>query len=434
MSDDIQHKRYSPSQAERIFLCPGSSALLERAPIRRDTSYSLEGTQAHDILAAGLMNGVNTFMAAKAVSPHKDVNFSADFMSSVNDAFDYISLKFEELNSEFGDVIMFVEEFVDPPITEEPGEAGGYVDIALYSAKGRVLYVIDYKHGAGLPVDVIGNKQLKQYGSGFLYDPNSPVDPSTVDEVVLVIIQPRSFHKDGDVREHEVTPAELLEYLFELDEKIAEGRAEDAPLIPGLKQCQFCDAKTMCPAAEEVAVEAINPGAVTFKNATVANMPDPEDLTPERLAYILGLKPFITSLLNNYENYAKEQLIHGQPVPGFKMVNAQAKRTWNGDVDELAPQLAALAGCAVEDMYIKKLITITEAEKKIKNAFKKRVSKKRKKLAAEDATKQFAYFTTKESSGNLVLAPEDDARPAVNKSEQAFGNMAQLIQPPSKET
>jgi hypothetical protein len=67
----------------------------------------------------------------------------------------------------------------------------------------------------------------------------------------------------------------------------------------------------------------------------------------------------------------------------------------------------------------------------VKDAFKKRVGKSKKRLASEDAGKQFAYFTTKESSGKLTIAPEDDSRPAINKNQQTFGGIANSISTPN---
>ena len=127
--------------------------------------------------------------------------------------------------------------------------------------------------------------------------------------------------------------------------------------------------------------------------------------------------------------HGAELLRQGYDVPGFKLVEAQAKRKWYGDENQLAFKIAALAGTDVASVMDIKLIGITEAERMVVEAFKSRVGRGKKKQAAEDAKQAFALLTLKQSSGNLNVAPMDDPRPAANRAAAIFQGVGELVAP-----
>lgn len=429
MTEEILHARYSPSQADRFFLCPGSCNLIERSPSRASDEHADEGTKAHALLEATLAGGFNNpGDAIKALGlGHHDFNM----YTAVRDATDYIHNLYSELNMLFGDAQMYVETYVNPPINSAPGEAAGKCDVAVVSKNGRQLYVIDYKHGVGVPKDAIDNRQATQYAAGLLFGGHGIVNPEDIDSVVLVIIQPRAFHKDGDVREYAVDVEYVRQYLHDLDNKIAECQKPDAPLIPGYDQCRFCPVKYKCPALENSAMSVINQDFSTIHDVKESGVPSPKSFSLDKLSYALQAMDLLKLWIKDTEAYAKELAMSGTNPPGYKLVHSSTRRQWYGDADKLAPRLAALIGCPPDDLYSKKFVTITEAEALVKNAFKKKVSKRNRKKAAEQAKKSFAYFTTKEASNNLSLVPEADQRAAVNVTEKTFGNIGRNIQPPS---
>lgn len=428
MQSERQHKEYSPSRAERFFLCPGSVNLLKRTPPCQPSPYQEEGVKAHDVLEAGLQNSCSTATAAINMSIHCAEDFNTDFKSSINDALDYVW----SVMADYYDAEMWIETYVDPPVASAPGEAGGFCDIAIYSASARELFVIDYKHGAGIAKAALGNTQVRQYAAGFLFGPEAKVKPEDVDKVTLVIIQPRAFHPEGEIRTYEMTPSQVGDYLFELDFAIEECVKEDAPLNPGIDQCRFCDARSTCPALEARALKIA--GQYEYiKQVNLTKLPDPVTLDTTRLSYIKQGEPLWTLWMNSIDARIEELLRAGQAVPNYKMVETQARRHWFGKPEDLAARLSSLTGQQPEEFMPRKLINITDAEKVVVAAFKARVGHKRKKQASEEAKQFFAYFTTKESSGNLTLVEASDPRPAMNKSMQAFSGIAGLIQPPTIE-
>ena len=447
MGQERAHRRYSPSQADRFFACRGSNNLLKRVPVRPTSSYAQEGIDAHTILEAALTGQCRDAQEAHdflTTLPHSLDDGQNEFYLSIQIALDHIY----SILDAYSDAVLWVERFVNPPVTSAPGEAGGYCDVAILVPSLRTLFVIDYKHGAGVAKAVRGNNQPMQYAAGFLYEDNALVDPNQIDSVVLCIIQPRAFHEDGIIREHEVTPFDAWEYLEELEDVILDCEREDAALTPGEDQCRFCDARTLCPAREALALQVASSTFTQIAHVNAPALPEPRAVDMERLARIRFHAPMLRKFLDDVDRHLDEIARGGHHVPGAKLVETQAQRKYYGDDSVVARKLAAMLGernadaamqaytalleqhPVLQRIFNHKIIPITSAEKLVVEAYKKRVGHGRKKKAAEEAKQAFAFLTLKQSSGNLVLVDEDDPRPAVNRVQNTFGQIAGALQAP----
>jgi hypothetical protein len=155
-----EHRRFSPSQAERFRACHGSTNLLARVPKRPSSKWAIEGTNAHTVLEAALVNGVRDSREAHVEYSElfaEDLNTSENmFYFSIQVALDYIY----GILDEYPGSTLFAERFVNPPVESAPGEAGGYCDTGIWVPALRRFYSIDYKHGAGVVVEAKNNKQL----------------------------------------------------------------------------------------------------------------------------------------------------------------------------------------------------------------------------------------------------------------------------------
>jgi len=424
------HRRFSPSKMERYGVCPGAHNLLERTPARERTVYATEGTEAHDILDAGL----NTYCASAKEALDNSIHCVADIddttLAAVQDCLDYVWGIFEVINNQYGDLVMFTEQYVNPPIHILPGEAAGYCDIALFSRKARKLWIIDFKNGVGVVKEAEENKQMKQYGAGFLFDEDLKlVNPADVDTVVLVIVQPRAFHPKGPVRSWETTPGYLADYLFDLEEDIEKCLDPNAPLNPGVEQCQFCEARSVCPAIEARNLMVIHPQVRQVEQIPTIKLPDPKSLDVTRLSQVKQSFELLRIWMKGVDTHVDELLRSGVHVPGYKIVESEPRREWYGDEQDRVKKLAALIGCKEDDLYEKTLKPLTRVEPMVVSAFKERVGRTRRNKAAEEARQMFAYFTTKVSSGNLTVVKDDDERPAVNKALTSFSSIPQLPNP-----
>lgn len=449
MTQERKHRRYSPSQADRTFTCTGSRALLDRVPARPSGEFAIEGTDAHTVFEAAVKYRVSDAKAAhREYVPHLiledlDTGYN-DFYRAIQDALDYVFA----ILADNPDALVWIEQYVEPPTPSAPGEAGGYSDCIIWIPSKRELHIIDYKHGVGVVKRAKSNRQALQYAAGVLFEDNARIDPAIVDAVILTIIQPRSFHADGEVRTYSVPPFEVWDYLQELDEKIAESEEGFGTLTPGELQCQFCDARTVCPAREALGLDVAVPGTETIEQFSEADLPHPSSLDLNRLAQIRYHAPALRKWLSDVEKHTDELARGGHVVPGAKLVETQASRKWYGTEPEAAKRLAAMLGernaeeaveayhalikkhPVLDKMYTQKLVPLTSAEKLVVDAYKQRVGRGRKKKAAEEARQAFAFLTLKQSSGNLVLVDDEDPRPAVNKAQNTFGQITGALQLP----
>jgi hypothetical protein len=419
--EDRQHKRFSPSQAERFFACPGSTNLLSRVSAREESPYAKEGTDAHTVLEHALRHG---FRNAKEAHEDSDLSifplntFDNYFYFSINAALNYVY----GILDEYPDATMRLEQFITVPLPTSPGEADGYLDIEIYIPSIDTLYIIDFKHGAGVTKAAKGNKQLLQYGAGVVSAMETPPE-----NVILVIVQPRAFHPDGIIREYPIFWMDLLYYLEELDAAVARSLRDDAELIPDdngrtTDHCRFCDAKTICPAREAAALSVVSQTFKTVIDIQKPKFPVIHTMDLERLGMIRMYGPMLRKWLDDVNEHILELARAGHKIPGAKLVETQAKREWYEGIENLPQKLAALIGCDVSEVTTQKMITITAAESLVVESFRKRAGRGKKNKAAEDARKAFAYFTLKQSSGNLTLADETDPRPEVNRAS-GFGQI-----------
>ena len=433
------HRRYSASKMERLALCPGSDKATFGVA-ETDSVWSIEGTKAHTVLDAALQNRVRDARTAHIDYSALCMELLDDnhggpynrFYSSVQTCLDLV---YSILDSH-PNAIIWNEVFVDPPSDVAPGEAGGYCDIAIYDPDTKTLWVIDYKHGAGIAKAVVGNRQVMQYAAGMLYDPTSPLNDmgagthaNDVERVVLFIIQPRAFHPDGEERSYELLPYQVYEYLAEMDRVITECQKPDAPLIPGDDQCRFCPIAAQCPAREAKALAAVNQTFRSVEDYQQSLVPDPLSMEGEHVERAMLAIPFLRTWANAVEKRLFQLMMEGYQAKEHKIVEAQARRRWHGDPAEIAKEFVKLAGCQYEEIMKPRLVSITDADEIIVNAYKARAPRGAKKAAAEDARRAMAFLTLKDSSGSLTLVTNDDDRPAINRANTAFAQLGQALQP-----
>jgi hypothetical protein len=140
----------------------------------------------------------------------------------------------------------YVHELVDNPYIEQwvsysdwvPG-AGGTADAIGF--EGTTCHVIDLKYGKGIRVDAPGNPQGLLYCLG-TYQHLSWLH--TIEKFVFHIHQPRLGH----ISIAEYTVEEVLAFgdRAKAASDIIHSSKELTP-IPGIKQCQWCKAKGICP-------------------------------------------------------------------------------------------------------------------------------------------------------------------------------------------
>jgi hypothetical protein len=192
--------------------------------------------------------------------------------------------------------------------------AEGYVAIDRL-----VLEIIDYKHGAGVVVEVEDNPQIMYYANGKLAE--HPEWPDAV-RVRLTIVQPNAYHPDGPIRSWDTTVGALRTWLRERLVPAME-RAGEAQYKLG-EWCRFCPAKLACPAYDDLARKILAGGVCTYAEAQQLKM-----------------------IIKAVEQEEYKRLMSGLPSTGGKLVMKRVDREWKAQADEV---IVAKFG---EDAYTK---------------------------------------------------------------------------------
>lgn len=411
-----QHAKYSASNAHRFLRCAGQVALSSRVPPRPDSEHSAEGTKAHELLQRSLLGE----KVDKEATPEMLAAFEVvhDFLDNL-----YIA-RGPHL------VIQVEQPFRFPQRVVAPDDAAGIADLMVVDHMEQEAWSIDFKYGEGVAVEPERNPQLMFNAVGRLW--RMPIK-----RVNLVVIQPRILHhRQGVIRQWWCGPLELAEFQAEAEQAIemAEAAESAAALDPKLLPqtlrpgpwCRWCPAETVCPARERNALAlAFGHDVPPARALEGRTLPEPADLGLDRVAHILRHADALTTWLRAVENYAKQQAMSGVAIPGHKLVEAQARRQWHGDAEQVAAKLMELSGYALDedDVQPRELIGITAAESKLVEIARGRAAKGEKDKAAREMREALAFLTLRQSSGNLVLAPEADSRPAVNRAAALFSGV-----------
>ena len=262
----------------------------------------------------------------------------------------------------------------------------GTADLVHLDLAGRVLHVWDYKHGAGIMVEVEDNPQCKYYACGVLEDLNLW---NEVDEVVLHIVQPRGYldpHRvwklstdDLDVWMGDVLVPAMDFALVSRNTKAGEW-------------CRFCPARfRQCPQL----IEDMGELETMLKDLEGRTA---DELTNEQVSRIMDLFALAKIVNKAAEQTAFRRMQNGKAVPGYKLANARSNRAWK-DEDKAKAVLEKTYG---ERAYTApKLLSPAQIEALPLGAA----------IVAEHAYKPDA---------GLTVVKGTDARPAVNRDTKSL--------------
>lgn len=233
------HAVLGASSMYRWAACPGSVRLC--ADIHNyESSYAAEGSDAHALAAYLLTHGRE---AKNLVGCLMHLEGREFFVSQ--DMADAVDIYCDAVEATPG--TLHIEKKFDLS-SVYPG-CFGTADAVKWDDKTKTLTVMDYKHGAGTPVAVKGNVQLRYYATGALLALGYPAE-----KVKLVIVQPRCKHADGVIRSEIIDALDLLDFCADLVAAAKATEEPNAPLVSG-SHCFFCPAYRAknCPALEKKA-------------------------------------------------------------------------------------------------------------------------------------------------------------------------------------
>ena len=315
--------------------CTGSVAHNAALPPLPEDVHMFEGTVAHRLgeqcLSLGLdpEDFISRFILGHEVSP--------EMADAVTNYTDTVRNQAKESCSS----LVSLEQTIK--LTQIHADLEGTNDSSVLVPETATLYVNEYKHGAGRPVDVIDNHQLRFYGLGALLA--ALKTGAQVERIVLTVVQPRCAHADGPIRSTELSPLDL--YTFGSTLKTVVDEIKSSPRFKVGPWCDECQGAGACKALYDH-VRAIKDAAAL-----------PLDLlSRDELAERLSLTYELQAFIKGVRRFAYTEAQRGRAPTGLKLVATHGRLVW---VDSDAAMAAALQYFADEvaesDLFRKKPIT-----------------------------------------------------------------------------
>ncbi|CAK0766792.1 DUF2800 domain-containing protein [Gammaproteobacteria bacterium] len=381
----MAHHELGPSSARRWMACPGSVRLSRDIP-DTGSDYAEEGTRAHELAEICLNQKYNTDdLPHDTGSPDDDAwgKFPQDMRQHVQTYLDFVRSRPGKMVAE---IVVPLENWV----------LDGYGTADAIIMRDDEADLVDLKYGMGVPVSAEDNPQLKLYALGahaaygWIYD---------IKRWNLIVHQPRL----DNVSEWSISTDDLLAWGETVKVAAALAMTEDAPLIPGEKQCRFCKARAICRARAD---QHLDDAMRSFSTP----VPKPETLDIAEIGGLLPRIGEIESWCADVRSYALQQALEGASVPGHKLVEGRSIRRW---VEE-SLVVGALTGAGIPeaDLFERSLIGIPAAEKLLGG----------KKKAAPALSPLVV-----KPQGKPALVPESDERLAIHpqaRLEEVFSKAA----------
>lgn len=376
------HAILSPSSSKRWLSCTPSARMEEAENNDRSSNAALEGTVAHELAEFTLQRYLDgEYMTSIDKAYPQDSIKDSPFMCE--DMIDYITeytdLVIEDYLRANGK--MYLEKRFD--LSKYVPESSGSADVAIVGKE--YLHVIDLKYGTGTPVAAKNNTQMLLYALG-MYETLTGEEKGKIKYVKMTIAQIRL----GLYLTEEISVNDLLLWARrELVPKARKAWAGEGKHVIG-EWCKYCKAKAVCPEQRSEmldAFEAIKP----IENVSV-------DELGELMSKFDQLRGYMVAV----EEYAKDKLLKGIPVKGWKMVKGRSVRKITAP--EKVQEVLDGMGWDASDYMNYSLKTLTELEKQMgKRAFSVHLGE---------------YITLKE--GSPALAPASDKREALSLGINEF--------------
>jgi len=238
---------------------------------------------------------------------------------------------------------------------------------------GNRAIVLDWKFGSGVVVTAEENEQLMFYAAAAMRTDALAWAFDGATEIECVIVQPPV------IRRWVTTPERIKEFEQTLVQAVKQAQQPDAKLAAG-EHCRWCAAKPVCPKMTGAVDRAL---LVQLKEIDV-----------DTLGRYLKNADLLEDWIKDLRGLALQLLEKDLPVPGYKLVQKQARRKWT---DESAAKQALLDMGLKESVVVEtSVMSPAQAEK----ALKKRFS-------------DLPEGLVKSESSGTTLASEDDPRPSV---------------------
>lgn len=372
--DDTQpkHAKLSASGSAMWLSCPAAPALNEAFCEDKGSRYASLGTAAHALAEKCLRERIDPLSFDGSTIEADGVNFVVD-----RDMIEAVTVYVNLCRSIAGDTgIMYIEQRVD--FSSYVPDGFGTCDCAIevlepvkeeesFYFKGctvkNVLYVVDYKHGMGVPVHAHENSQGMLYALGAL-ETLEYAFFDDIDEIAIIICQPRidniseyRLYKGGLLswgQEYVIPRAQLAwNLLQEAEEAEVDAEAEMLSHIkpehfgPSDKACQWCGLKKTCKEKYRRGAAAILDG---FSDMTFEEQSDVvatssmggknfHKIGDDELAELWMNKKHLEKILKGLDDYILERMEAGDEIPGLEARTEPGNLKWKLEDDEVVKHL-----------------------------------------------------------------------------------------------
>ena len=330
----IKQLNLRASAASRWIACPASARLSAQMPYVEGGEAAKNGTAIHKLAEICHKDELDpmTFVG-KAIEGITMTEENCDFAKQYLDAIFAIHNEFE------WHCDGYIEEFLPYQDTAKV-KVGGTSDYIAISTSWRKLIVADLKTGRGY-VDA-DNDQLRLYALAALEAKQLYQD---IDTVELWIIQPHH----GETRKFSMTTQELVDWEHYVLVPAIENSLN--PLfqpVPSDAACQYCNARTICPAQANIA-------------EVVATAPPVEMLNEQQISVLLTKFDMVEGYIKAVRDHALKRMEQGSVIEGWQLQPKRALRSWTNEEDAYKGLLAL--GLDPREVTKTEIITPAQAEK-----------------------------------------------------------------------
>ena len=220
------------------------------------------------------------------------------------------------------------------PIPSVWAQQFGTPDCWLWCSKSATLYLWDYKNGHGT-VEAFENWQAIDYLAGIRDHKGWTGRQDEHINVVVRIVQPRSYHREGPIVEWKFKLADIRGHINKLKSAADESFSRNAKCKTG-PHCRHCYPRFACEAA-------LNQGMTLFESVSKP-LPQPLSIaaTGLQLSLIKRAKAQLEYLESSFEQQVELAIRSGQSVPGWTTEQKQGRQKWNRPGEEIIAMGKAL--------------------------------------------------------------------------------------------
>lgn len=372
-----KHALLGPSSSKRWLECTPSARLTEH--IKENPScFAEEGTLAHSFCEYKLSKA----FGKEVPVPSKNKYYSKEIEDCSDAYVSYVLELYSKAKIKCSDPLVLVEQEVS--LEDYVPESFGTCDALIVA--DDTLYIVDYKHGAGVLVDAKNNTQMMLYAIGALSLFDSLYD---IKNIHMTIFQPRL----ANVSCFEISRDALMDWAeFELKPRALKAFNGEGDFKSG-EWCRFCKAKALC---KERANSFIKLAKDDFVDAAL--------LTDDEIEDVLSKAEELVSWANDVKDFALKEALSGKKWKSYKLVAGRSNRKFSDD----AKAIKALENAGY-DPFERKLMSMTNLQKLLgKVKFDEILS---------------SYIIKPEGAPTLVTREDKRAEIEVSSAENDFNNI-----------